>query len=102
TYTFKVKARNGVGTGANSVASNPVTVGTPVAPAKHQVAPGNAVVRLNWVAPANNGSQITGYVVTPIKAGVPQPVRTFNSAALAQPINMLTNETNYTFRVAAK
>jgi predicted lipoprotein with Yx(FWY)xxD motif len=101
-YTFKVKAHNAVGTGANSVASNAVKVGTPAAPAKPLVAPGNALVRVNWVAPANNGSAITGYVVTPIKAGVVQTAHTFNTTALTQPITGLTNEANYTFRVAAK
>ena len=102
TYTFKVKAHNAVGTGANSVASNAVKVGTPIAPAKPQVAPGNAAARVNWVAPANNGSAITGYVVTPFKAGVAQVAHTFNTTALAQAITGLTNAANYTFKVAAK
>ncbi len=102
TYTFKVKAHNGVGTGANSVASNPVKVGTPVAPAKPLVAPGNASARVNWVAPANNGSAITGYVVTPIKAGAVQPAHTYTTPALVQLIAGLTNASNYTFKVAAK
>jgi predicted lipoprotein with Yx(FWY)xxD motif len=101
-YTFKVKAHNAIGTGANSVASNPVKVGTPVAPAKPQVAPGNASARVNWVAPANNGSAITGYVVTPIKAGVVQSAHTYNSVALVQLLTGLTNAVNYTFKVAAK
>jgi predicted lipoprotein with Yx(FWY)xxD motif len=102
TYTFRVKAHNAVGTGANSAPSNPATVGAPATPAKPQVAPGNAAVRLNWVAPANNGSAISGYIVTPFKAGVVQPVRTFNSTALVQPITGLTNGVNYTFKVQAK
>jgi predicted lipoprotein with Yx(FWY)xxD motif len=101
-YTFKVKAQNSVGTGANSPASNPVRVGAPAAPAKPQVAPGNAVVRANWVAPANNGSAITGYVVTPFIGATAQPARTFNNTALVQLINGLTNGTSYTFKVAAK
>ena len=102
TYTFKVKAHNAVGTGANSPASNAVKVGTPAGPAKPQVAPGNAAARVNWVAPANNGSAITGYVVTPFVGTTAQPAHTYNSTALAQGVTGLTNGTSYTFRVAAK
>jgi predicted lipoprotein with Yx(FWY)xxD motif len=101
-YTFKVKARNGFGYGANSVASNPVDVGTPAAPAKPKVAPGNGLARVNWVAPSNNGSAITGYVVTPFIGATAQAARTFNNTAVAQVITGLTNETAYTFKVAAK
>jgi predicted lipoprotein with Yx(FWY)xxD motif len=102
TYTFKVKARNADGTGANSPASNSVKVGTPVAPAKPLVAPGNALARVNWKAPSNNGSAITGYVVTPYIGTTAQPARTFNSASLVQNVTGLTNGTTYTFKVAAK
>jgi predicted lipoprotein with Yx(FWY)xxD motif len=102
TYTFRVKAHNAVGTGANSPASNPVTVGAPAAPAKPQVAPGNAAARVNWVAPANNGSAITGYVVTPFIGTTAQAARTFNNTAIVQLISGLTNGTSYTFKVAAK
>ena len=100
TYTFKVKAQNMVGTGANSPASNAVTVGAPTAPAKPQVAPGNAAVRVNWVAPANNGSAVTGYVVTPFIGATAQAPRPFNNnPAVVQLISGLTNGTSYTFKV---
>jgi predicted lipoprotein with Yx(FWY)xxD motif len=103
TYTFRVKAQNSVGTGANSPASNPVTVGAPAAPAKPLVAPGNTAVRVNWVAPANNGSPVTGYVVTPFIGATAQPARPFNNnTAVVQLISGLTNGTSYTFKVAAK
>jgi predicted lipoprotein with Yx(FWY)xxD motif len=102
TYTFKVKAHNSVGTGPNSVASNAVKIGTPPAPAKPKVAPGNGQVRVNWVAPSNSGSAITGYVVTPFTGTTAHASRTFNSTALAQNVTGLTNGTSYTFEVAAK
>jgi virginiamycin B lyase len=102
TYTFKVKAHNSVGTGPNSVASNAIKIGTPPAPAKPKVAPGNGQVRVNWVAPTNSGSAITGYVVTPFTGTTAHAARTFNSTALAQNVTGLTNGTSYTFEVAAK
>ena len=102
TYTFKVRAHNARGTGPASAASSPVAVGAPVAPAPPQTAPGNAQVRVNWIAPANNGSAITGYVVTPFVGAVAQTPRTFASAPLAQNITGLVDGTSYTFKVAAK
>ena len=101
-YTFKVKAHNAIGTGAPSVASAPVKVGTPAAPAKPHVAPGLAAVRLNWVAPANNGSAITGYIVTPFIGAVAQTARTFGSPAISAGFTGLTNGVSYTFKVQAK
>jgi predicted lipoprotein with Yx(FWY)xxD motif len=102
TYTFKVKARNAIGTGLNSVASAPVKVGTPVAPAKPGVAPGNASARVHWVAPAANGSAITGYNVLPfIGTAAQPPARPFGSGVRAGLITGLTNGTTYTFKVAA-
>ena len=70
-YTFKVAAINGVGTGAQSGASNSVTPATiPGAPTIGTATRGNASVVVNWTAPASNGgSAITGYVVTPYIGG---------------------------------
>ena len=102
TYTFRVRAHNKLGFGKYSVASAPLRVGAPLAPAKPEVTRGNGTVRVNWTAPANNGANITGYVVTPFVGTASQGARTFNTAALAQDITGLTNATSYTFRVAAK
>jgi len=74
----------------------------PSAPGKPSVAPGLAQVRVTWVAPANNGSPINGYVVTPFVGSKAQPARTFNSTATTETIMGLTNARTYTFRVAAK
>src|SRR5207302_6551108 len=64
TYTFKVAATNGNGTGPQSVASSAVKIGVPVAPTAVWAVPGNAQATVSWTAPANtNGSPIKGYVV---------------------------------------
>jgi len=74
----------------------------PSAPGRPSVAPGMAQVRVTWVAPANNGSPISGYVVTPFVGSKAQSAHTFNSTATTQVITGLTNARTYTFRVAAK
>ena len=77
-------------------------VGAPVAPGAPTAVKKNASASVSWVAPANNGSAITGYVVTPFVGTVAQPSKTFASTATTQTITGLTNGTTYTFRVAAK
>ena len=64
--------------------------------------PGNGSAVVSWTAPADTGSGITGYVVTPYIGFIVQPARTFNSTATSQTITGLTNGTTYVFRVAAK
>ncbi len=102
-YTFTVAAINGVGTGAASAQSNAVTPATTAgAPTGLSGTSGNASVSLSWTAPGSNGgSAITGYVVTPYKAGVAQATQTFNSTATTETATGLTNGTAYTFTVAA-
>ena len=74
----------------------------PAAPHKPVVAPGKAEVKVIWSAPKDNGSAITGYVVTPFLGKAAQEARTFKSASTWQVITGLTNGKVYTFRVAAK
>jgi titin len=100
-YTFTVAAKNAKGTGPPSAATAAVTAGAPVAPTNAVAVPGNGSAVLSWTAPANNGSAITGYVVTPYIGFVAQPVRTFNSTATTQTITGLTNGATYVFKVAA-
>lgn len=61
--TYRVTATNSVGTGTPS---NAVTVATPSAPAAPVVtaAEGLNQVALSWSAPADNGSAVTGYVLS--------------------------------------
>ena len=56
---------------------------------------------VTWSASANNGSAITGYIVTPVKAGVAQAPITVRRSALTRTITGLTPGTAYTFKVAA-
>jgi hypothetical protein len=102
TYTFKVAAINSAGTGAQSAASNSVTPATvPNAPTIGTATAGIASATVTWTTPGNGGNAITGYVVTPYIAGVAQATQTFNSTAITETVTGLTNNTAYTFTVAA-
>jgi hypothetical protein len=108
TYTFRVAAKNGAGTGPQSAASVPIVVGAPTipglaAPAYQAAMPGNGSVRLRWTAPAGtNGSAITRYVVTPYVGSVGQTPRLYTATTTTETVTGLTNATTYTFRIAAK
>ena len=72
-YTFKVAGSNARGLGSQSSASALVTVGVPTAPTGVSGSPGHLSATVHWIAPRNNGSTITGYVVTPYLGTAPQP-----------------------------
>ena len=72
-YYFTVRARNGVGTGAESAPSNTVTpAGRPFAPVDVSAAPGVRSATVTWEppparadgVPGDNGDPITSYVIT--------------------------------------
>src|SRR6185312_6199926 len=72
------------------------------APTGVTAAPKSSGALLTWTAPASDGgSPITAYRVTPIKEGVPQAPLTTGSAATEASLTGLTNNTAYTFKVAA-
>jgi hypothetical protein len=102
-YTFEVAAVAGSATGPESIPSAPVTIGAPDAPAKAPTAKvKSGQLTLSWKAPADGGSPITAYVVTPILGGVTQTPIVFNSTATSEVITGLTSGQSYTFTVAAK
>ena len=102
-YTFKVAAKNAIGTGVQSTASNAVTPATlPGAPTGVSAVAGNAQATVSWTPPASNGgSAITNYVVTPFIGAVAQASTEVGNVTTT-PITGLTNGTSYTFKVAAK
>ncbi len=101
-YGFKVAAKNFVGTGAQSTLSTPIAIGLPTAPSAVIATPGNAAATVTWTVPtSDNGSPITGYVVTPFIGFNAQLPVTFNTPATTEIVSSLTNATKYAFKVAA-
>ena len=105
-YTFKVQAANGSGSGPLSSASNAVTPAAPTAPgAPVGLIPSasNRQVSLSWTAPDDGGRTITRYTVTPYLNGVAQATTavTGSPAPTSAVVTGLTNGTSYTFTVSA-
>jgi len=72
---------------------------TPASPTVSAVGLNSATV--SWVAPANNGSAITKYVLTPYLNGAAQTALNFDPAATTRTVNGLTAGGSYTFTLAA-
>ncbi len=105
-YTFTVTAANAIGSGPSSTASSAVTPTTPTAPAAPtgvSAVAGNAMANVSWTAPANGGSPITSYRITPLIAGVAQAATTITGSppVTSATITGLANGTTYTFVVTA-
>jgi hypothetical protein len=75
----------------------------PSAPSNVVAVPGNGSATVSWNAPANGGSPITSYTVTPYIGSTPQPSTTVlgSPPATSAMITGLTNGVAYTFSVAA-
>ena len=111
-YTFKVRAVNTGGDGAESDASNEVTTASaPPAPTGITVSPGNASVTLGWTSGGNGGSAITKWeYIKKVGAGNweniwTQICKTSDDATCPNKtsfaVSTLTNGTAYKFKVRA-
>src|SRR5713226_5612942 len=84
------------------VETTAASTSVPSAPTGPSAVPGNAQATVTWTAPANNnGSSITGYVITPYFGTTALAARTYGSAATTEIVTGLTNATTYTFKIAA-
>jgi hypothetical protein len=104
TYTFKVSATNAAGTSAQSAASNAVTPAGPPAAPTNVVATGHvSSAAVSWTAPANGGSTITTYTVTPFIGTAAQTPTTVSGSPPPTSVTVsgLSAGTTYTFKVSA-
>ena len=94
------------GNRAGLAPSNQVTPAAPTAPGAPSgvtATAGNQSATVSWSAPANGGSPITSYTVTPYLAGVAQTATQVPGSPPATTVKVtgLTNGSAYTFTVAA-
>jgi hypothetical protein len=94
-YAFSVRAINANGDGASvSVSATPASV--PSAPTELKVSAGDKTAALSWGAPADNGgSAVKGYKVSG------DGTNFITVTGLSHTFTGLTNDTEYTFTVAA-
>jgi hypothetical protein len=102
-YTFTVTAKNKIGTGPASSASNSVTPTGPTvpgAPTIVSVTPGKKQVSVSFTPTSTGGDPITSYIVTPyIGSSAGKTTSGPNSPII---VKGLTSGTVYTFTVTAK
>ena len=100
-YTFTVTATNGVGTGALSAASNPVTPATvPDAPSIGTASAAAGQASVPFTQPASNGgSAITSYTATSTPGSFTGTLTQAGSGTIT--VTGLTNGSAYTFTVKA-
>lgn len=106
--TYQVRLTVTDNLGATASVTNPVTVTgpaptAPAAPTGVSAVAGDASATVSWSAPANGGSAITSYTVTPYAGSTaltPVPV-TGNPPATRTTVTGLVNGTAYTFTVSA-
>ncbi|WP_437773800.1 fibronectin type III domain-containing protein [Arthrobacter sp. KNU40] len=106
TATFTVAATNGAGPDAVTPPLTITVAAAPTAPAAPTgvtATAGNASASVSWTAPANGGSPITSYAVTPTSGGTSlAPVTvTGNPPSTTATVTGLTNGAAYTFTVTA-
>ena len=99
TYSITLRAVNGVGPSAQSMASNLILIPTIPNPPTNVVATkGNAQATVTFSAPLNDGgAAITLYTLTVVQTGI--SINTYNTSVT---VTGLTNGLSYTFKVIAK
>ena len=107
-YSFRIAARNVVGTGSWSESVQATPAWTPAGPGDvaAAVAPaagvGSGQIQLTWTAPASNGAAITDYLVEQSLDGATwTTVEDGLSTEATLKVGGLTNGTPYSFRIAA-
>jgi predicted RNA-binding protein with TRAM domain len=96
-YSVTVAAKNARGYGATSSSLSTTPYGVAGAPTGVSGVAGNQQVVVSWTAPtSNNGSVVTGYVVTGSPSG-----GSCSATGLTCTVTGLTNGTSYTFSVKA-
>ncbi len=101
-YRFTVRAGNAAGNSLPTAATPAVIVGTPTVPLSVSGVGAPGRITVSWGTPAStNGSEITGYVITPCLGTVPQP-QVVTGVVNSRAITGLVHTKTYTFKVAAK
>jgi streptogramin lyase len=107
TYTFKVAAKNPTGTGPQSAASNPVTVGAPAAPTAVKALSSSTTtatgsLTVTFTNGANNGSAITRQTATCVSSNGGVTRTGVHNGASAAPITVAAVTTGKTYTCSVK
>lgn len=103
TYRFRVDAVYSGGlVSASTFSADAIPYGLPDAPVVGTPVAGNSSVELSWTAPATNGRDISGYVVTISPAPSTGQPAEIAGTSTSTTLTGLTNGTEYSFVVAAK
>ena len=98
-YTFKVRAVNTHGDGAESDAATATPATTPAAPTGLSATDGNTQVTLSWTAPTSTGgANIIGYKYSKDNGAT---YTATGATTTSHTVTGLTNGTGYTFKVRA-
>jgi predicted RNA-binding protein with TRAM domain len=101
TYAFVVQAVTRLGPG-NSIVTPPITVGTPRFPRSVTATAGVGHAEVRWRVPrVDNGSTITGYIVTPYLGSTPLPSENFGANETTADVTGLNRGDTYSFGVTA-
>ncbi|WP_341718069.1 fibronectin type III domain-containing protein [Micromonospora sp. FIMYZ51] len=73
----------------------------PAAPKRPTAGKRGDLAAVTWRKPAENGSRITGYVVTPYRNGKAQKPRKFDTSATSRAVKIAPTSGKWTFTVAA-